>query len=253
MSDTHTTDLTGKAALVTGGTRGIGRTCALFLARDGARVAICGRNPNTAREAAEAIAGECGGEVRGYGCEISEPGSVAELVKQVAADLGPIGILVNNAGITRDGLLMRMKDDDWNAVLHANLFGAFYACRAVARDMLKQRWGRIINVSSIIGLRGQAGQANYAASKAGLIGFTKSLAQEFGSRNITANVVAPGYVETDMTSVLSEEHRSGILSQVPLGRVGSCEDIAHVVRFLAGEGSGYMTGAVLQVDGGLGM
>lgn len=248
-------ECTKRIALVTGGTRGIGRACAVDLASLGHDVAICGRTEATAAEAAAAVAGESGaaGRVQGYGCDTADPQAVGALFEAVEKDLGAVGILVNNAGITRDGLLMRMKDEDWNAVLRTNLDGVFYCCRAAVRGMLKARWGRIINVSSIIGVRGQAGQCNYAASKAGLIGFSKSLAQETGSRGITVNVVAPGYIETDMTAVLAEDKRQAIVDHVPLGRVGTVEDIAAAVSYLAGERAGYVTGAVLQVDGGLAM
>lgn len=243
----------GKVALVTGGTRGIGRACAAMLAENGARVAICGRTAETAQAAAAELASATGGEVRGYGCDIADAEAVNALIKAVEAELGIIAILVNNAGVTRDTLLMRMKDDDWDAVLNANLTGAFYCCRAAVRGMLKQRWGRIINISSIVGVRGQAGQANYAASKAGLIGFSKSLARELGSRGITVNVVAPGYIDTDMTAVLSDELKQAIVQQVPMGKVGNAQDIAAGVQYLASEGAAYVTGAVLQIDGGLAM
>ncbi len=243
----------GKVALVTGGTRGIGRACASILAECGARVAICGRTAETSQAAAAELAAATGGEVRGYGCDIASAEAVNAMVKAIEADLGPIAILVNNAGVTRDTLLMRMKDDDWNAVLNANLTGAFHCCRAVARGMLKERWGRIINISSIVGVRGQAGQANYAASKAGLIGFTKSLARELGSRGITVNAIAPGYIDTDMTAVLSDELKQAIVQQVPMGKVGAAQDIAAGVKYLASEGAAYVTGAVLHIDGGLAM
>jgi 3-oxoacyl-[acyl-carrier protein] reductase len=184
---------------------------------------------------------------------VGDSEAVAAMVKEVEAAFGPVAVLVNNAGITRDGLLMRMKDADWDAVLQTNLAGTFYFCRACARGMLKQRRGRIINMSSVIGVHGQAGQANYAAAKAGLIGFTKSLAQELGSRGVTANVVAPGYIATDMTAVMTDEQTAAIVDRVPLGRTGTVEDIAGTVRFLASDAAGYITGAVIAVDGGLGM
>jgi len=242
-------DLAGKVVLVTGGTRGIGRECAKAFAEAGAKVALCGRSQETAAAAAEAI----GGDTHGFQADIGDPEAVDALVKNVADTLGPIAVLVNNAGITRDGLLMRMKNEDWSAVISTNLDGMFYCCRAVARGMLKLRWGRIINISSIIGVRGQAGQTNYAAAKAGAIGFTKSLAQELAPRGVTANVVAPGYIETDMTAALNDEQRQTIVKNVPLGRVGTPADIAPVVTFLAGEAASYITGAVIQVDGGLAM
>ncbi len=238
-----------KVVLVTGGTRGIGRACAEAFAREGVKTALCGRTEAAAQEAAADI----GGGAKGYEADITDPGAVNELFKQVARDLGPVNVLVNNAGITRDGLLIRMKDADWDAVLQTNLNGAFYCCRAAARDMLKQRGGRIINMSSIIGLRGQAGQANYAAAKAGLVGLTKSLAQEFASRNVTVNAVCPGYIETDMTEAMTDEMKEAALSRIPLGRVGTSEDVAAAVQFLASDAAGYITGAVLTVDGGLAM
>jgi len=239
----------GKVVLVTGGTRGIGRACAEAFAKEGAKVAICGRNRETAEQAAAAI----GGTVKGYGCPMDDSASVKQLLAAVAADLGPVSVLVNNAGITRDGLLMRMKDEDWRAVIETNLNGAFYACRAAARDMVKQRYGRIVNISSVVGLHGQGGQTNYAASKAGLIGFTKAYAQEVASRNITVNAVAPGYIATDMTANLDEASLKALLNRVPLGRPGASSEIAAAVLFLASEEAGYITGAVLSVDGGLGM
>lgn len=239
----------GTVVLVTGGTRGIGLACAAMFVREGARVAVCGRSA----ERAAAVAAELGEAARGYGADVSDPAAVVAMVKSLTQDLGPVGVLVNNAGLTRDGLLMRMKDDAWHEVLAANLSGAFYCCRAVARDMIKQRKGRIVNISSIIGLRGQAGQANYAASKAGLIGFTKSLARELASRSITVNAIAPGYIETDMTAGFTADALETLLKEIPLQRAGKSEEIAHAVRFLASEGAAYITGAVLTVDGGLSM
>lgn len=246
-------DFSGKTVLITGGTRGIGRACAAVFAREGARVAICGRSDEAAQAAARDLAAETGGEVRGFGCDIANEDAVSAMVKAVNESFGPVYVLVNNAGITRDGLLMRMKSEDWSAVVDTNLTGAFNCCRAVTRDMIKQRAGRIINISSIIGLRGQGGQTNYAAAKAGLIGFTKALAQEVASRNITVNVVAPGYIDTDMTAVFTDDIKKELLEKIPLKRVGTSEDIAAAVRFLASDGASYITGAVLQVDGGLAM
>jgi 3-oxoacyl-[acyl-carrier protein] reductase len=243
----------GRSILITGGTRGIGRACALAFAKDGARVAICGRNPDATGRAAEEICRESGGDVRGFAADLASRESVDSLVKAASDAFGPIAVLVNNAGITRDGLLLRMKDEDWSAVLGTNLSGAFYCCRAVARDMIKQRAGRIINVSSVVGIRGQGGQTNYAAAKAGLIGFSKALAQELASRNITVNVVAPGYIDTDMTAGLSEDTRAAILDRIPLKRVGAAHEVAALVKFLAGGDASYITGAVIQVDGGLAM
>ena len=243
----------GRTVLVTGGTRGIGRACAAAFAKAGAQVALCGRTQETAEEAAGVIAEATGATVNGWACDMADRNAVDALVKGVEDTFGAIHSLVNNAGITRDGLILRMKDEDWDAVLAANLSGAFYCCRAAARGMLKQRTGRIINISSIIGLHGQAGQSNYAAAKAGLIGFTKSLAQEFAPRNVTANIVAPGYIETDMTSAFSDTQRDAIIDRVPMKRAGSSEDVAQAVLFLASDAAAYITGHTLTVDGGLAM
>jgi 3-oxoacyl-[acyl-carrier protein] reductase len=242
-------DFNDTIVLVTGGTRGIGRACAELFASLGAKVAICGRG----KEAAEKAAAEIGPKVKGYACDISSAESVDALIDQVTEELGTIQVLVNNAGITRDGLLMRMKDEQWAEVIQTNLTGAFYTCRAAAKTMLKARYGRIINVGSVVGLRGQAGQANYAAAKAGIIGFTKAYAQEVASRNITVNVVAPGYIATDMTAELGEKATAAIVDHIPMKRVGQPEDIAHAVVFLASPQAGYITGATLSVDGGIGM
>ena len=242
-------DLKDAVVLITGGTRGIGRACAELFASLGAKVAICGRG----KEAAEKTAAEIGANVKGYGCDIGSPASVDALIDQVTEDLGTIQVLVNNAGITRDGLLMRMKDEQWAEVLQTNLTGAFYTCRAAAKTMLKARYGRIINIGSVVGLRGQAGQSNYAAAKAGIIGFTKAYAQEVASRNITVNVIAPGYIATDMTAELGEKATAAIVDHIPMKRVGQPEDIAHAVVFLASPQAGYITGATLSVDGGIGM
>ncbi|HNR30861.1 MAG TPA: 3-oxoacyl-[acyl-carrier-protein] reductase [Candidatus Hydrogenedentes bacterium] len=239
----------GKVTLITGGTRGIGLACAQRFAAEGARVALCGRDPERAAQAAADI----GDGARGYACDVADPAAVDRLVAAVRADLGPVAILVNNAGLTRDGLLARMKDDDWDAVLRADLTGAFYLCRAVARDMLKQRYGRIINVASVVAIHGQAGQTNYCAAKAGLIGFTKAYAREVASRNITVNAVAPGFIQTEMTAHLAPDAVNGILEQIPLQRLGAPEDVASAVLFLASEDAAYITGAVLPIDGGLGM
>lgn len=242
----------GRVALVTGGTRGIGRACVERLAGEGARVAFCGRGAGTVEGVVEELR-EIGIEARGYVADVSDAGAVNGLVEAVSGDLGPIGILVNNAGITRDGLLMRMKDGDWEEVLRTNLSAMFYVCRAGARGMVKARFGRIVNLTSIVGMHGQAGQANYSAAKAGIIGFTKAYAQEVGSRNITVNAVAPGLVETDMTRGLGEENLKQIVDRVPLKRAATADDVAGAVAFLASEEAAYITGHVLCVDGGLGM
>jgi 3-oxoacyl-[acyl-carrier protein] reductase len=242
-----TIDLTGKVALVTGGTRGIGRAIAQSLRGAGARVAITGRDAERAR----ATAAELGEGVAGFGCELADPAQVEAAVAAAEAAFGPIDVLVNNAGLTRDQIVLRMSETDWDTVLDANLKGAFLAIRAVLKGMMKRKAGRIINVTSIVGLTGNKGQANYAASKAGLIGLTKSVAKEYASRNILANCVAPGFVETAMTGALPVEARSTLLQQIALGRLGRPEDIAGAVLFLASDLAGYVTGQVLVVDGGL--
>jgi 3-oxoacyl-[acyl-carrier protein] reductase len=233
--------------LVTGSTRGIGREIAAVLAGAGARVAVSGRSTQGAAEAAAAI----GNDAHGFGCDIADTASAAALVADVEKHFGSCDILVNNAGITRDNLLMRMKDDDWDSVLDANLRGAFATIRAASRGMMKKRWGRIINITSVVGITGNKGQANYAASKAGLIGLTKSVAKELASRNILANAVAPGFIETDMTAAMTADARAELGSQIPLGRLGTPGDIAGVCAFLASEHASYITGQVFVVDGGL--
>ena len=240
-------DLSGKNALVTGSTRGIGRAIAETLAKSGARVAIVGRELQKAQDAAAAV----GSGAQGFACDVTDTAAVAKLVTDVEAAFGSIDILVNNAGITRDNLVMRLKDDDWDAVLNANLRGAFAAIRAVSRGMMKRRSGRIINVSSIIGLIGNKGQANYAASKAGLIALTKSVAKELGSRNILVNAVAPGFIETEMTAAMTPEAREGLGKQIALERLGTPQDVAATVAFLASDLASYITGQVLVVDGGM--
>jgi 3-oxoacyl-[acyl-carrier protein] reductase len=240
-------DLTGRTALVTGSTRGIGRAIADALTEAGARVAVVGRDQAKAAEVAEAV----GGSAQGFGVDVSDPASVVALVEGVESAFGQIDILVNNAGLTRDNILFRIKDDDWDMVLDANLRGAFIAIRAASRGMMKRRWGRIINIASIVGITGNKGQANYAASKAGLIGLTKSVAKELGSRNILVNAVAPGFIETDMTAAMTPEARAALSGQIPLDRLGSPKDIAGTVAFLASEHAAYITGQVLVVDGGM--
>jgi 3-oxoacyl-[acyl-carrier protein] reductase len=240
-------DLSGKSALVTGSTRGIGRAIAETLAGAGARVAVVGRDAARAEEVAAAI----GGGAAGFSCDVADIASVTALVENVEKAFGKIDILVNNAGLTRDNILFRLKDDDWDAVLDANLRGAFVAIRAASRGMMKRRWGRIINIASVVGITGNKGQANYAASKAGLIGLTKSVAKELASRNILINAVAPGFIETDMTAAMTNEARTALAGQIPLERLGTPSDIAAAVTFLASEHASYITGQVLVVDGGL--
>jgi 3-oxoacyl-[acyl-carrier protein] reductase len=236
--------LEGRTALVTGGSRGIGRAIAAELANAGATVVIGYRS---GAEEAEEVAGEIGG--RAVQADVSDP----EEAKRLVDEAGDVDVLVNNAGVTRDGLLARMSDEDWQTVLGTNLGGTFNTCRAVSRGMMKRRAGSIVNVSSIVGVHGNPGQTNYAASKAGIIGFTKSLARELGSRGIRANVVAPGYVSTRLTNELPEELQQAMLAQTPLGRFGDPGDIAGAVRFLASDAAAFVTGEVLLVDGGLGM
>jgi 3-oxoacyl-[acyl-carrier protein] reductase len=236
--------LEGKTALVTGASRGIGRAIAAELATAGAAVVLGYRS---GKDEAEALASDIGG--RALQADVSSPGDAARLVEEA----GDVDILVNNAGLTRDGLLARMSDDDWHVVLETNLSSVFYTCRAVCRPMMKKRAGSIVNISSIVGVHGNWGQTNYAASKAGIIGFTKSLARELGSRNVRANVVAPGYVKTQLTDVLPEEATQSMLQATPLGRLGEPEDIAGAVRFLCSDEAAFITGEVLLVDGGLGM
>jgi 3-oxoacyl-[acyl-carrier protein] reductase len=236
--------LEGKNALVTGASRGIGRAIAAELARAGASVVIGYRS---GRDEAEALATEIGG--RALQADVSN----AEDARRLVEEAGDLDILVNNAGLTRDGLLARMPDEDWRTVIETNLSSVFYTCRAVCRPMMKKRSGAIVNVSSIVGVHGNWGQTNYAASKAGIIGFTKSLARELGSRNVRANVVAPGYVKTQLTDVLPEEATAAMLQNTPLGRLGDPEDVAGAVRFLCSDEASYITGDVILVDGGLGM
>ena len=236
--------LEGRTALVTGASRGIGRAIALEMARAGASVVVGYRSGEAE---AEAVAKECGG--RAVQADVSDAESARALVEEA----GDLDILVNNAGLTRDGVLARMSDDDWRVVIETNLSSVFYTCRAVTRPMMKKRAGAIVNVSSIVGVHGNWGQTNYAASKAGIIGFTKSIARELGSRNVRANVVAPGYVKTQLTDVLPEEATSAMLGNTPLGRLGEPEDVAGAVRFLCSDDASFITGEVLLVDGGLGM
>ncbi len=243
--------LQNKAALVTGGSRGIGRSIALKLAEKGAKVAVnyAGRE-DAANETVNLIK-QKGGEAFAIQADVSNAGEVQQMVKQVIAAFGSLDILVNNAGITRDNLIMRMKEADWDDVINTNLKGVFHCTKAVTRQMMKQRKGRIINISSIVGISGNAGQANYVAAKAGVIGLTKTTAKELASRNITVNAVAPGFIETEMTNELDDQLKEEMLKQIPLASFGQPEDVANVVAFLASDESRYMTGQTLHVDGGM--
>lgn len=241
---------TGRVALVTGASQGIGRAVAIELARRGAIVALAARNVDRLQEVADLIQG-LGGTAETFSLDVADETSVKACGKAVIARYEKIEILVNNAGITRDGLSMRMKRADWDDVLTTNLTGAFLMAQAVMPSMLKNRWGRIVNITSVVGETGQAGQANYAASKAGLIGLTKSLARELASRSVTVNAVAPGYIETEMTAVLTDEQRAAMTAVIPLGRAGADADIAHAVAYLASEEAAYVTGHTLDVNGGM--
>jgi 3-oxoacyl-[acyl-carrier protein] reductase len=243
--------LAGQVAIVTGGGRGIGHAIAMRLAAEGARVAVVSRSEANAQRTADEINQAGGAAARAYGADVSDAAAIAALGQKIQADFERIDILVNNAGVTRDGLSLRMSTDDWDTVLDTNLKGAFFVIQAFQRTMLRQRRGRIINISSVSGLVGNAGQTNYAASKAGLIGLTKSLARELASRNITVNAVAPGFIVTDMTDALPEETKKSVVERIPLGRFGRVEDIAAAVAFLAGPEAAYITGQVLTVDGGM--
>ena len=243
----------GRVAIVTGGGRGIGRAVALRLAREGAAVAISYRSNDEAAEKAAEEVRTAGMRCETFRGDVALQKDVEALFKGVIEAFGRIDILVNNAGLTRDNLMMRMKEEEFDDVLNTNLKGTYLCTRAVLRPMIRARWGRIINISSVVGLVGNAGQANYAASKAGIIGFTKSVAREVAQRGITANVVAPGYVETELTGSLPEKVKDQIKGQVPAGRFGGAEEVAEVVAFLAGEGSGYVTGQTVAVDGGMTM
>jgi 3-oxoacyl-[acyl-carrier protein] reductase len=242
-------DLTGKCALVTGASGGIGADIARVLHAKGATVGLSG----TRVEPLETLAAELGHRVQVLPCNLADPDSVEGLVKRAVEAMGAVDILVNNAGITRDGLVMRMSDEDWQAVIDVNLTATFRLCRAAIRGMMKARWGRIVNISSVVGQTGNAGQVNYAASKAGMVGLSKSLAAEVASRGITVNCVAPGFIETAMTDKLNEQQRAGILSAVPAGRMGKPEEIAAAVLYLASPEAAYVTGATLHVNGGMAM
>ena len=243
-------DLTGKTALITGATGGNGAAIAKALHKAGATVAISG----TRAQVLEELKAELGGErVHVLACNLSDPAAVEKLVPAAEAAMGGLDILVNNAGITRDGLAMRMKDEDWSAVIDVNLTASFRLARAAMRGMMKKRWGRIVNITSVVGVTGNPGQANYVASKAGVIGLTKSLAQELAARSVTVNAVAPGFIATPMTDVLNDKQKESILGRVPAGKLGSPEDIAAAVLYLASEEAGYVTGQTLHVNGGMAM
>ena len=243
--------LVGKVALVTGGSRGIGRAIALKLAENGADVAINYAGNTAAAEEVKAAIEQMGRKALLIQCSVADTDGVQAMVNQVVKELGRLDILVNNAGITRDGLLMRMKEADWDDVMNTNLKGVYNCSKAVMRAMMKQKSGRIVNMASVVGEMGNAGQANYAAAKAGVIGFTKSLAKEVASRGITVNAIAPGFIATDMTRVLSDDQKAEMARTIPLGRAGQPEDVANAVLFLASEGAAYITGQVLNVDGGM--
>ena len=240
----------GHVALVTGASQGIGRACAMALAESGAQLALCARNEEKLAGVVNELASK-GAQSAAFRMDVSDEGSVKAAVKSAIERFGKIDILINNAGITKDTLLMRMKRADWDSVIQTNLTGAFLCTQAVISSMLKQRWGRIVNITSVFGQMGQVGQANYAASKAGLIGFTMAMAREVASRNITVNAVAPGYIETAMTEALPEELKAKVNDMIPLGRAGTDMEVAHAVRFLASEEAAYITGHVLNVNGGM--
>jgi 3-oxoacyl-[acyl-carrier protein] reductase len=240
-------DLSGKIALVTGGSRGIGLDISRVFAGAGATVALCGRDGAKAA----AAAGEIGGGAKGYACDVANPDQVAAFTEAVEKDFGRIDVLVNNAGFTRDNLLFRLSEGDWDTVMDTNLKGAFLMTKHAARGMIKRRWGRVINITSVVGLNGNKGQSNYSASKAGIIGFTKSVAKELASRNVLVNAVAPGFVETELTDSISAEARKYFLDNIPLGRLGKGPDIAAAVLFLASDLASYITGQVVVVDGGM--
>jgi 3-oxoacyl-[acyl-carrier protein] reductase len=241
-------ELEGVVAIVTGGSRGIGRSISESLAAGGARVAVVARDGDRARATAADLPGA---GHRGYACDVADPQQVSATLATVEDELGPVGILVNNAGVTRDNILMRMKDEEFDEVIAVNLKGAFNFTRAVTRGMMKRRGGAILNVTSVVGLVGNAGQVNYAASKAGLVGLTKSVAKELASRGVRCNAIAPGFIRTDMTGDLNEAQIDALLSQIPLGALGDPDDIAGAARFLVGPGARYITGQVLAVDGGM--
>lgn len=240
-------DLSGRVAVVTGGSRGIGLAIAQALAGAGAKVAVLARDGARAQQAAATL----GGGAQGYACDVSDAAQAEATLGAVDKTLGPVDILVNNAGIARDNLLFRIPEDDWDAVLDTNLKGAFLMTKVAARGMIKRRWGRVVNITSVVGLIGNKGQSNYAASKAGLIGFTKTVAKELASRNVLVNAVAPGYIDTEMTQAIGEEAKQALQAAIPLGRLGQGADVAAAVLFLASDFASYITGQVLVVDGGM--
>jgi 3-oxoacyl-[acyl-carrier protein] reductase len=243
----------GKTAVVTGGSRGLGRAVCLELARGGANVVLCYAGNEAAAQETVSACGALGAKALAVQCDVSDAGAVKALMDAALREFGRIDILVNNAGVTKDGLIMMMKEEDFDRVIAANLKGTFLCMKAVSRQMIKQRYGRIVNLSSVVGLRGNAGQVNYAASKAGVIGMTKSLAKELASRSITVNAVAPGFIATDMTAAMTDDARSAAQSVIPLGTLGAPEDVARAVAFLASDQAAYITGQVLAVDGGMSM
>ncbi len=243
--------LEGKTVVVTGGSRGIGRAVCLRLAAMGAMVYINYVNRSEAAEETRSLIEDSGGKAKIIGFDVADPAAVDAAFKEITNEAGGIDILVNNAGITRDGLIARMKESDWDAVLNTNLKGAFLCAKAVAKSMMKKRWGRIVNITSVVGFSGNAGQVNYASAKAGMVGMAKSMAREYASRNITVNCVAPGYILTEMTEALSSEVQEKLKSEIPLGSLGSVDDIAGAVAYLVGTDGGYVTGQVLHVNGGM--
>ena len=246
-------ELKGKAALVTGGSRGLGRAVCLELAKGGANVVLCYAGNEAAAKETTAACEALGAKALAVQCNVAKADEVKALMDAAVKEFGRIDILVNNAGITRDGLLMMMKEEDFDAVIAANLKGTFLCMKAVSRIMMKQRYGRIVNLSSVVGLRGNAGQVNYAASKAGVVGMTKSLAKELASRGVTVNAVAPGFIATDMTAAMTDAAKEATLASIPVQRMGAPEDVAHAVAFLASDEAAYITGQVLCVDGGMAM
>ena len=246
-------NFSGKTAIVNGGSRGIGRAVCLELAKGGANVVLCYAGNESAANDAVAACEALGAKALAVRCDVADAGEVKALVDTAVKAFGRVDILVNNAGITRDGLLITMKEEDFDAVVATNLRGTFLAMRAVARPMMRQRYGRIVNLSSVVGLRGNAGQVNYAASKAGVVGMTKSLAKELASRNVTVNAVAPGFIETDMTAAMPEAAKTATLGAIPMQRLGAAEDVARAVAFLASQEAAYISGQVLAVDGGMSM